>query len=72
MNLTESLITSMVTVATAIIGVAILALLVSKQSNTTAVLGAASKGFATDLTAALSPIGGGGFGGINLPPINFS
>lgn len=64
MNLTESLITSVVTVLMAIIGVAILAVLVSKQSQTSTVIGAASRGFATDLSAALSPISGGGFGGL--------
>lgn len=67
--MTEQLITSIVTVLTAIIGVAILAVLVSNQSNTSNVIKAASTGFATDLSAALSPITGSGFniGGINLP-----
>jgi hypothetical protein len=74
--MTDQLITSVVTVITAIIGVAILAVLVSKQSNTSNVIGAASKGFATDLSAALSPISGGsGIGGsgfnFNIPTLNF-
>jgi hypothetical protein len=62
MNLTDQLITSVVTVATAIIGVAILAVLVSKQSQTPQLLQAAAGGLATDIRAALSPIGGGGLG----------
>jgi hypothetical protein len=62
MNLTDQLITSVVTVATAIIGVAILAVLVSRQSQTTQVIGAAGNALAADLKAALSPISGGGLG----------
>jgi hypothetical protein len=64
--MSEQLLTSVVTVITAIIGVAILAVLVSKQSNTSNVISAAAKGLSTDLSAALSPITGGGFsvGGI--------
>lgn len=55
---------SMVTVATAIIGVAILAVLVSKQANTAGVISAAGSAFGQDLGVALSPItGGGGMGG---------
>jgi hypothetical protein len=67
--MTEQLITSIVTVLTAIIGVAILAVLVSNQSNTSGVIKAASSGFAYDLQAALSPVTGSGinFGGISLP-----
>lgn len=65
--MSEQLITSIVTVLTAIIGVAILAVLVSNQANTVGVIKAASSGFATDLSAALSPVtGGGGFGNINV------
>lgn len=47
-----------VTVLMAIIGVAILAVLVSKQANTTSVLQAASGAFSTSLGTALSPITG--------------
>lgn len=74
MNLTDQLITSVVTVATAIIGVAILAVLVSRQSQTTQVIGAAGNALATDLRAALSPISGSGLGigGINFTPPTIS
>jgi hypothetical protein len=67
--MSEQLITSIVTVLTAIIGVAILAVLVSKQSQTSSVISSASKGFSTDLGVALSPITGGGLSNFGL---NFS
>jgi hypothetical protein len=54
--MTDQLVTAVVTVFTAIIGVAILAVLVSRNSQTTAVIQAASGGFAQDLAAALSPL----------------
>lgn len=56
---------SVVTVATAIVGLAIIAVLVSNNAQTGNVIGAATGGFAQDLTAAVSPVtgAGGGFGG---------
>ncbi len=51
-----------VTVLVAIIGVAILATLVSKNANTAAVLKSATGGFATMLGAATAPVSGGGYG----------
>jgi hypothetical protein len=68
--MSDQLITSIVTVLTAIIGVAILAVLVSRNSQTSNVIKAASSGFAQDLSAALSPLGGGG--GMTLPTLSFS
>lgn len=59
----EQLITSVVSVALAIVGVAIIAVLVSKNANTTGVIQASSSGFSQALGTALSPVtGGGGFG----------
>lgn len=54
----------------AIVGVAVLALVVSKQANTSAVISAATQGFSTALGAALSPVTGstsalGSFGSIH-------
>lgn len=49
-----------VTIAVAIIGVATLALLVSKQANTSGVIGAAGNAFNSALGTALSPVTGGG------------
>lgn len=58
--------TTLATVATAIIGVAIVATLVSQRAQTSAVIGAATTGFARDLQTALSPVtGSGGFSGVS-------
>ena len=64
--MSDQLITSVVTVLTAIIGVAIIATLVSKNANTAGVLTAGGSAFSSMLSTALSPVtsgGGGGFGG---------
>ena len=59
----DQLISSVVTVLTAIIGVAIIAVLVSKNANTTGVISAGASGFSQALGTALSPVtGGSGFG----------
>jgi len=73
--MTDQLVTSIVTVLTAIIGVAIIALLVSKQSQTSQVLSAGGGAFSSVLGTALSPVigGGGGPRGFNnLGGLNFS
>jgi uncharacterized membrane protein YbjE (DUF340 family) len=57
--MSDQLITAIVTILTAIIGVAIIAVLLSKQANTTNVIGAGSQGFSNMLAAALSPVTGG-------------
>lgn len=54
-------ISGLVTIATAIIGVAILAVLVSRQAQTPEVIKAASGGFSEALRAAVSPLSGGGY-----------
>ena len=55
---------TLVTVATAIVGLAIIAVIVSNGSNTSGVISSLTGGFAQDLAAATSPGsgGGGGFG----------
>lgn len=50
--------TSLVTVATAIIGVAIIAVLVSNRAQTSSVITSAGSAFANDLTAAEAPVTG--------------
>ena len=57
-----------VSIALAIVGIAILAVLVSRQSNTAQVVQAAAGGFAADIEAAVSPVTGGGnaLGGMTL------
>jgi uncharacterized membrane protein YbjE (DUF340 family) len=59
----ENIVTSVVTVLTAIIGVAIIAVLVSKNANTAGVLQAGGGAFSGALGTALSPVTGStGFG----------
>lgn len=50
---------SVVTILTAIIGVAILATLVSRNSNTAGVIQAAASGFGNALAVATGPVTGG-------------
>lgn len=60
---------SVVTIAVAIIGLATLAVLVSKNANTVAVIGAAGNAFNSSLGTAISPVTGGGSsmgGGFNF------
>ena len=60
----NELVSSVVTVCTGIIGLAVIAVLVSKQANTSGVISAGASGFAQDLSAAVSPVtGGSGFTG---------
>lgn len=67
MNLNEAW-SGVITVLLAIVGIAIVAVLVSQQSQTANVVGAAAKGFAADIEAAVSPVTGGGnaLGGMTL------
>jgi len=51
---------AIVTIATAIVGVALLAVLVSKNAQTPQVLTSAGNAFSSAITAAVSPITGGG------------
>lgn len=71
--MTDHLISSLVTVATAIVGVAIVAVLVSRNADTSNVIRSAGSAFADDLRAATGPVSGGfgGFsgGGYNLPSL---
>ena len=69
----EKAITGTVAVITAIIGVAIIAVLVSKQANTANVLTSGGTAFANILKTAVSPVTGGSvtgglFGG-SIPQI---
>ena len=63
----EQVVASATTVALAIVALATLAVLVSKNANTTGVIGASSTGFSRALGAATAPITGGGLigGGYN-------
>lgn len=55
---------SVVTIAVAIIGLATLAVIVSRNANTSGVINSASKGFSLALSTAISPVTGGGNGGL--------
>ena len=60
----NQLVNSIVTVLVAIIGVAIVAVLVSRNAQTGQVISEASRGFSNALGTALSPVtGGSGLGG---------
>jgi PRD1 phage membrane DNA delivery len=68
-----------VTIAVAIVGVAILAVLVSQKSNTAGVLAAAGSAFSNSLSAATAPVTGssaapvnniGASGGFSLPNLS--
>lgn len=60
--MSEKAITGFVAVITAIIGVAIIAVLVSSQSKTADVLKAGGGAFSGILRTAVSPVSGGGLG----------
>lgn len=58
----EQLTTAVVSILTAVVGVATLSVILSKQANTVGVLQAGSSGFSQILGTALTPIvGGSGF-----------
>lgn len=63
-------ISAVVTIATAIVGLAVLAVLVSQRANTAGVLKAGGGAFAQAIGAAVSPVVGGGMysGGGYQPP----
>ena len=68
----DQLITSIVTVATAIVGLAIIAVLVSNKASTANVIQAGGSAFSSALTAATNPFSGSsamglGFGGAQTP-----
>jgi hypothetical protein len=56
--MSDQLISSVVTVLLALVGVAIIAVLVSNNANTTGVISAGASGFSQSLGTALSPITG--------------
>lgn len=58
--MTDSLITSTVTVLLAIVGVAMIAVLVSKNANTSGVVQSLGSAFSGGLSVAISPVAGNG------------
>lgn len=69
--MSESLITSVVTVLTAIVGVAIIAVLVSKNANTAQVIQAGGGAFSQALQAATGPVTGSSFGAFGTGGANY-
>lgn len=67
----EQMISSVVTVAVAIVGLAIIATLVSKNAQTSQVIGTTGQAFSNALTAAEGPVLGG-FGGLNVAGTSYS
>ena len=71
----DNLITGLVTIATALIGLALFAVIVSKGAQTGNVITAAGNALGSDIKAAVSPVSGGGIGGgwspITSTPGNF-
>lgn len=66
--MSDQFFSSIVTIATAIVGVAIIAVIVSSRSQTSQVITSAGRAFAEDIAAAVSPVtGGGGFSGMGAP-----
>lgn len=61
----DELIKSIFTVLTALVGVAIISVLVSKNANTSTVIQAGAAGFAQDLQAATGPVTGNNSGGLS-------
>jgi len=55
----DQLITGLVTIATAIVGLAVFAVLVSKNAQTPQVITAAGNALGSDITAAVAPVAGG-------------
>ena len=67
--MSDNLITALVSIVVAIVGLAALATVLSPSAQTKGVISAASSGLATDIKAAVSPVSGGLGGGLSLPSI---
>jgi hypothetical protein len=65
--MSDQLIGGVVTVATAILGVAIIAVLVGSNAKTSQVISSAGNAFSNAINAAEAPVTGGG--GLSLPSI---
>jgi hypothetical protein len=66
---TEKIITAFVTILTGIIGVAVLAMLVSPKADTVNVIGASASGFGCALKTAITGVNACGGGGL-IPSVN--
>lgn len=65
----KDIIDGVVTIAVAVIGVATLSVIVSRNAQTPAVINAAGQSLASALTAAVSPVTGGGSYNFSVPQV---
>lgn len=65
----DNSVATVLSIFTGILTVAIIALIVSRNSNTAGVISAFTTGFGRDLQVAVSPVTGGGFGGLPTPQL---
>ena len=65
--MSENLVTALVSIVVAIIGLAALATVLSPKARTSQVIGAGAGGLAQDIGAAVAPVTGGSFGGMAFP-----
>lgn len=65
--MSDQLIAGVVTVITAIVGVAIIAVLVSRNAQTGSVITSGGQALAASIGAAVSPVTGAGTGGLLSP-----
>jgi hypothetical protein len=68
--MSDEIIRSIVTIAVAIVGVATLSVIVSRNAQTPQVIQAAGNSFAGALAAAVSPVTGGGGVSLGMNPYN--
>lgn len=67
----NELVNATVSIALAIVGVALLAVLVSRNANTAGVIGASGSAFSQGLLAAEAPVLGNSFSGMSLGNANY-
>ena len=67
--MSDNLITALVSIVVAIIGLAALSVVLSPNARTSQVIGAGAGGLAQDIGAAVAPVSGGMGGGFSLPSI---
>ena len=71
--MSDNLSTGIVTIALGVLGVATLAVIFSKNANTSGVITAGGNALARNIQAAVSPITGGGYGSVGggISPSSF-
>lgn len=69
--MSDQLMTGIVSIALGVLSVATLAVIVSKNANTSGVIQAGGNALATNIQAAVSPVTGGG-GSFSLPSLSTS